>query len=432
MKRYTKGIISGMLVMTLCLGSVQIAGATTIDEAQKKAEALEAQKDAAKAKQSALNNQLNQIIGDMDATQKKLEKKNEEIQLAEEELVQAKIEENTQYQDMKLRIKFMYEHGDATIFEILTSSESITDFLNKADYVKQLSEYDRKMLEEFQKIVKTVEEKEKQLQAEYEELSVIRDDLIEQQGTVETLLAENQLQISDLESQIGENAALLQSLIQKAEEEKRIREQQQAAAEAEKNNQKNNSTGNTNNSQSTSNSGNTSNSGSTSNSGNTSNSGSTNNTGSTNNGGGTSTGGSTSSSGSTSSGGNVVGATGTFTNPCPGAFVSSTFGYRTFDNSFHKGLDLAAGEGTPTYAADGGMVIIAGWSNSAGNWVVIDHGNGFVTKYMHHSALYVSAGQYVSRGQQIGAVGNTGYSAGAHLHFQVELNGSPVDPQAYL
>ena len=104
MKKYTKSVISGILVMTLCLGSVQVVGATTIDEAQKKAEALESQKNAAQAEQSALTKQLNQIIGEMEETQKNLDAKNKEIEVAEDELVQAKIEENTQYQDMKLRI----------------------------------------------------------------------------------------------------------------------------------------------------------------------------------------------------------------------------------------------------------------------------------------------------------------------------------------
>ena len=76
--------------------------------------------------------------------------------------------------------------------------------------------------------------------------------------------------------------------------------------------------------------------------------------------------------------------------------------------------------------------MIAGWSSSVGNWVVISHGNGLVTKYMHHSALIVSAGQSVSKGQQIGLVSNSGNSFGAHLHFQVELNGVAVNPFNYL
>ncbi len=135
-------------------------------------------------------------------------------------------------------------------------------------------------------------------------------------------------------------------------------------------------------------------------------------------------------------GGSVLSGSGYFTHPCPGAYVSSGFGYRTFDDSFHNGMDLAAGEGTPYYAADSGTVIYAtydgGWNGGAGNWIVIAHGNGIVTKYMHSSAVYVSVGQYVERGQNIGAVGNTGNSFGAHLHFQVEVDGVPVNPANYI
>lgn len=132
----------------------------------------------------------------------------------------------------------------------------------------------------------------------------------------------------------------------------------------------------------------------------------------------------------------VVVGTGYFTHPCPGASISSEFGYRDFDSSFHRGLDLAAGEGTPYYAADSGTVMYAtndgGYNGGAGNWVVISHGNGIVTKYMHSSATYVKPGDYVTRGQNIGAVGNTGNSFGAHLHFQVEVDGVAVNPLNYL
>lgn len=141
-------------------------------------------------------------------------------------------------------------------------------------------------------------------------------------------------------------------------------------------------------------------------------------------------------SSSDSAGASVVVGSGQFAHPCPSASISSSFGYRTFDNSFHKGVDFAAGEGTPYYAADSGTVIYAtydgGYNGGAGNWIVISHGNGLVTKYMHSSAVYVRVGDQVSRGQNIGAVGNTGNSFGAHLHFQVELNGTAVNPMNYL
>lgn len=135
-----------------------------------------------------------------------------------------------------------------------------------------------------------------------------------------------------------------------------------------------------------------------------------------------------------STGGNVVSGNGYFTHPCPGmSYQSSYFGeIRPYEVGGHKGHDYAAAVGTPTYAAAAGMVVIAGFSYSAGNWVVINHGNGLVTKYMHHSALAVRAGQYVEKGQQIGYVGSTGQSTGPHLHFQVELNNVPVNPDLYM
>ncbi|MGI6216727.1 MAG: murein hydrolase activator EnvC family protein [Coriobacteriales bacterium] len=130
----------------------------------------------------------------------------------------------------------------------------------------------------------------------------------------------------------------------------------------------------------------------------------------------------------------VVTGSGEFTHPCPGySSISSTFGYRSFDNSFHKGVDFAASQGTPVYAAASGTVLIAGYSSTAGNWVVISHGNGLVTKYMHMATTpYVHAGQTVSKGTNIGVVGSTGNSTGPHLHFQVEVNGTAVNPMLYL
>ena len=120
-------------------------------------------------------------------------------------------------------------------------------------------------------------------------------------------------------------------------------------------------------------------------------------------------------------------------NPCPSAVISSGFGYRDFDHSFHQGLDLAAEEGTPYYAAAAGTVIYAtndGKDNGgAGNWIVIAHGNGIVTKYMHSQHTLVEPGDIVMQGQLIGSVGQTGAAYGAHLHFQVEVDGTAVDPE---
>ena len=366
-----------LLVLTLSLGMAMNVQAVTVDEAQKKADELNNKKSTAEAEKQSLAQELETIIKEMEAAKEKLTKKQEEIQKAEEELLQAKVDENAQYQSMKKRIKFMYENGNSQILEVLLESESIGDFLNKAEYAQSLSAYDREQLTAFQEVVKQVEEEEAALKNEYTELEALQNDLITKQTNVQAMLDEKNIQIANLEKEIGDNASVLQELIKQAEAE-RLKQEQQKQQQSSA-------------------------------------------------GGGGSTGGYTPPSSD-----NVVSGNGQFAHPCPGAVVSSTFGYRTFDNSFHNGLDLAAPEGTPTYAADSGIVLYARWSDSAGNWVVIDHGNGFVTKYMHHTSYTVTEGQYVEKGQQVGYVGNTGNSFGAHLHFQVELNGTPVDPQLYL
>ena len=119
-------------------------------------------------------------------------------------------------------------------------------------------------------------------------------------------------------------------------------------------------------------------------------------------------------------------------------YLTDTFGYQAWRGGLHNGIDIGAPHGSPIYAAASGTVWIAGWSSSAGNWVVIDHGGGVLSVYMHASALYVSSGQYVDAGTCIAAVGNTGYSFGAHLHFGIMVgssggyNGYWVDPLGYV
>ena len=111
--------------------------------------------------------------------------------------------------------------------------------------------------------------------------------------------------------------------------------------------------------------------------------------------------------------------------------ITGPFGENRGDH-IHEGLDIQAGEGTPIRAADGGRVAIASWYGGYGNYTCIQHGGSVSTCYGHQSAIGVSVGQTVSQGQVIGYVGNTGNSFGAHLHFEVRINGTAVDPQGYL
>lgn len=184
----------------------------------------------------------------MEKTQSKLDAKQAEIKEAEENLVQAKVEENTQYQSMKIRIKYMYENGNMEFIEVLADSENISDFLNKTEYISKLSEYDRDKLKEFQKTVKAVEEQEAALQKEYEELNTLQTDLVNQQTQAQTLLKEKDVQLADLSSQLGSKMETLQKLV---EEEKRrqeeaaeaARQQQLQQQEQQNQNNSNNNTG---------------------------------------------------------------------------------------------------------------------------------------------------------------------------------------------
>lgn len=123
-------------------------------------------------------------------------------------------------------------------------------------------------------------------------------------------------------------------------------------------------------------------------------------------------------------------ATGTFIKPLENFTMTSGFGPRW--GRHHDGVDLAIRSGTPFVASDGGRVVRAGWYGGYGQCIDIDHGNGFVTRYGHCSRMYVSVGDLVYQGQTIGCVGSTGWSTGPHLHFEVHLNGSRRDPEAYV
>ncbi|WP_368273997.1 M23 family metallopeptidase, partial [Intestinimonas butyriciproducens] len=114
--------------------------------------------------------------------------------------------------------------------------------------------------------------------------------------------------------------------------------------------------------------------------------------------------------------------------------ITSRFGYRSIfgSYSYHSGLDIAVPYGTSVKASDGGTVTFAGYKGSYGYLVIINHGNGEQTYYGHNSSLLVSAGDKVYQGQTIAKAGSTGRSTGSHCHFEIRINGTAVNPAAYL
>lgn len=366
-----KRVVSFLLVLVMCLGLALQVQASELNETRDKASELEGKKKKAEDEKASLAEQLNTIVADMEETQSKIDAKEDELEVKEEELEVAKAEENDQYESMKMRIKYMYENGDIQFMEILCESKSIGEFLNTAEYITTISEYDREMLVEFQEVVKKVEEQEAALKEEYAQLETMQNDLISKQEEVDALVSEKEAEISQLDSELKETNDKLAKL-------------EAAAAEAQRRQ---------------------------------------NESGSGYNPGG--------AGGSVVSGNGAfthpcLGYTrissefGWRPQPLPGASTN------------HKGIDFAAPTGTPIYAAAGGTVTSAGYSGNAGRMITINHGNGLITMYMHCSELYVSSGQKVSKGQNIAAVGSTGNSTGPHLHFQVMLNGTPQNPHKYL
>ena len=365
-----KRAVSLLLVMVLCLGMTFQAQAANLSDAKKKAEELESKKEAAQSEKDSLSAQLEGILTETAELEKKIADKEEELAQKEDELIEAQIDENNQYEDMKKRIKYMYENGNAEFLEILFQSKTLSDFLNNAEYISTISEYDRDMLVEFREIVKSVEEQEQVLQDEYDEMETMQNELMEKQNTVQELIDTKSDEISDLDSEIAANKDEIAKL------------EAAAADAARKQQEKENPWGD-------------------------------------------------------NPGASVVTGNGQFTHPCPGySRISSQFGWRPKPlpgaSSNHKGMDFAADTGTPIYAAAAGTVTASGTSGKAGKRIVINHGNGLSTIYMHCNTLFVRKGAKVSKGQNIAEVGNTGNSTGPHLHFQVNLNGVPQNPLKYL
>ncbi len=369
-RKIMKGLVLGVMIVSMAV----TVNATNLND---QANQLEDDRDTLVSEQKSLEQKLAQLTESMRQAEEEIAAKREEIEAVEEALVQAKVDENSQYESMKIRIQYMYENNNTNFLQLLMESDNLTDFLNTAEYVRKMSEYDRDKLDEFAMTVRSIEDKEAQLQADYQYLSDLQVSIAAQCEEAEQLLYEKSSELVALDDELED----IRKQIERAEEEEKKQQEQ-----IEANNSSNTSV-------------------------------------------------TKPSSGTTKP--PVVSGNGMFTHPCPGlSYISSTFSEvrdGVNDPNPHKGVDMAAGRGTPIYAAAAGRVVYARWSSSAGYWVVIDHGDGLVTKYMHmFEAPYVSEGQQVKKGQHIGGVGNTGNSFGNHLHFQVELNGKAVNPMNYL
>lgn len=351
---------------------------------------LIAQKNVVDQEIQLLNTQIININEQISAYNLLIADKQDELDTAEDRL-EALNQEN------KERIRTMEEEGEVSYWEVLFKANSFSDLLDRLNMVEEIAASDKRRLQELSDAANKVEEAQAELETEKGELETTKKDLDDTQA--------------EMNEKNKESEALLQELLQKADDlqalEEECKEQENAflkqiaAMEVQFNaaKQREWEAWKATSVPPTTQAGGT---------------------------GGSSSGGTSGSSGG--SGGWLV--------PCSYTSITSPFGNRNSPTSgastYHQGVDLDTGTGDPVYASRAGVVTVAGWGNAAGNYVQINHQDGFSSIYMHLSSYCVSAGQIVSAGQLIGATGATGITTGDHLHFGISYNGVYVNPCNYV
>lgn len=422
-----------LLAGCLAVSNVLSVSAANEAEANQKKTELESQIEDKTQQVSSLQRQKENVLSaikeldekyvkaqeNLDTLTGQIKDKNAEIEKNSEELEKAKEKEAIQYEDMKKRIQYLYEAGNISMLSIILGADDFAEALSRTENFRQLTSYDRKQLEEYKKTCKKIENLEKDLKKEKADLEGYKKSAEEEKGNIETSISKKQEEITKFEAGIDaavmEQSDLEGELAIQNEILKQLKQEVQSAGGKE-NSSSNESTNSDTNKQEqpqTETKPETKPESKPDTKPETTPEEKPDNSQSDN-------------SGSPQ-----------FTWPCPSSHnVTSPFGDRNSPtagaSSNHKGIDIGASSGSPIVAAAAGTVTVSTYSESAGNYVTIDHGNGFHTVYMHASARYVKVGQKVSAGQQIAAVGSTGYSTGPHLHFGVMKNGVYVNPMNYL
>ncbi len=349
--------------------------------AEKTLNSLETKKDNLEEYIKEIDKDLNAREKSLNSLSGQLSTKEQQIADTQAQLDAAMEQETLQYAAMKERIRYTYENGNNTYLEMLFQAGDFSDFINRAEFVSKVYEYDKNMLISYQETKNTIANAKAQLEedkkaieglkadAEYEkkQLQQVADAKEKQMESYESDIEDVEKKIKEYEKEIKAQDAAIKEL------EAQVKRQKEAAAKA--------------------------------------------------------------NAGAGAAATKYDG--GMFTWPCPSSTrITSPFGSRKDPKlgivKQHNGIDIGAAYGSNIIAAYDGTVVAAGYHSSMGNYVMIDHGSNLYTIYMHASSLLVSSGAKVTKGQRIALVGSTGYSTGNHLHFGVRLNGSYVSPWNYL
>ena len=367
-----KGVVSAICIVFVYMASIQVVQADKIEDTKEEISVLEKKEKAIVKKKKDAKKKLDAVSEDIEKLYVELGKVYDRLEVCEIELALKQGEQDDQYEAMKQRIQFIYENGSHNSFwETILSAESISDLLNKVEYIQEITQYDNEQLEVYKKSTQKVKEQKAVIEKETAKLTEIQVKLEDKQEEAQKLLDGLDNKLDKINDGLKESKNNLKKLIKEAEEAaKKRREAIEKAAKGIP-------------------------------------------------------------ADDYISGEGILAHPipdykrisskfGYREAPLAGASTN------------HKGVDFAAPKGTLIYAAMDGTVVNAHYSGNAGNMITINHGDGLMTLYMHNSELLVKAGDKVRRGQNIATCGTTGNSTGPHLHFEVRYNGTPVNPMNYL
>ena len=351
--------------------------------ADKKAysDALMKKIDLLQDKLDALESNRDDLQNEIDAVQKRIDETQAEINKAEKEIEKKEQEFDGVYEEYCQRLRAMYISGNVSMLEVLLESGDISSILTRAEMVKSVSEQDSATLDDLMTKMEEINKEREELANNKIQLGKDKDSLNSRKQELQKSIDEYNSSKAELNAEVEECNAALASLDDKRSEVKETidtNQEQKRQIEAEINN-------------------------------------------------------ALSGSGSNKPGsGNYNPGTGQLAYPTSYRRISA--GYPNYSNgSYHGGVDWPCPTGTAVHASDSGVVVIAKkLTYSYGQYILIDHGNGLSTLYAHNSSLVVGVGDKVSKGQIIAYSGESGNATGPHVHFEVRLNGTRVNPMSYL
>lgn len=378
--------------------------------------------------QKTLLNRIDAVNDEIVVSQEKITTLNNQISAKTKKIKKLNSDISSRTNTLRKRIKTIYMSGDVSSLEIILGAKDFSDFLDKVELVRNVSNFDEKLISDIETDMKTVKSEKAALVKDKAKQVKEKKNLQAKQADLQSVVDENSKVLSTLytrnkkqEAAIKANNGALNGIDDQIQSY--YEEQAKKAAEKARQNSSNNGSNNSSNSGSNN---------------------SSNNNDSSNNSGGSSSGGSSNSGGGSYT--PVTPSGSGYTWPVPGhTALSSVFG-EDRGSYGHGAIDISDGSimGATVVAADSGTVVVSNnscthnWGKSGscgcgggyGNYVWIDHGNGKCTIYGHLTRAVVSQGSHVSKGQVIGYVGSTGWSSGPHLHFECRINGTKYDPMS--